>query len=529
MTLPPSGLALAGMLAFYVIAGLFGRDPWKGEDAIHIGATWNIIAHSDWLSPELAGRVFNEPPLYYWSAAITGKLFSWLLALHDAIRLASGLWIALALAALYYAGRELYGKERAAAAPLLLAGSTGLILHAHDAQPMLVALTAYCGTLAAITVFVRKPRLAAGYYGLSLAGCLLGAGIAPTLPLIAAGPLAIWLMHAERSAWRTCLLGWLIFIVLALPWPIALGILEPHRLNGWLLAEWAQLASTPTPLLALGSYLGRLPTLAFPAVFIAAWTLWLNRKRLIQHEIALPLAILALTLVMLVIAYHPQELPALLLLPPLALLATPGALALRRGATNALDWFAMMAFSFFVILAWVGWSALTLGWPQKLAQRTVILRPGFVGQIEPIAIATAVICTLWWFWMIFSTPRSPYRSLLHWAMGFTIFWALLTLLWLPWFDYGRSYRPVAQALARQLPREQGCLAEMNLGDTQRASIAYFSGLEAKRFRTDTPCEWLIVQNRTPTEITRNPAWQKVWEGSRPGERRERFTLYRKQP
>jgi hypothetical protein len=26
------------MLAFYVLAGLFGRDPWKGEDAIHIGA-----------------------------------------------------------------------------------------------------------------------------------------------------------------------------------------------------------------------------------------------------------------------------------------------------------------------------------------------------------------------------------------------------------------------------------------------------------------------------------------------------------
>ena len=209
--------------------------------------------------------------------------------------------------------------------------------------------------------------------------------------------------------------------------------------------------------------------------------------------------------------------------------SAPGALALRRGATNALDWFAMMAFSFFVILAWVGWSALTLGWPQKLAQRTVILRPGFVGQIEPIAIATAVICTLWWFWMIFSTPRSPYRSLLHWAMGFTIFWALLTLLWLPWFDFGRSYRPVAQALARQLSREQGCLAEMNLGDTQRASIAYFSGLEAKRFRADKPCEWLVVQNRTPAEISRNPAWEKVWEGSRPGERKERFTLYRKQP
>ena len=30
--LPPAGWTLAAMLAFYVLAGLFGRDPWKGED-----------------------------------------------------------------------------------------------------------------------------------------------------------------------------------------------------------------------------------------------------------------------------------------------------------------------------------------------------------------------------------------------------------------------------------------------------------------------------------------------------------------
>ena len=70
--LPPSGWMLAGMLAFYVLAGLFGRDPWKGEDAIHIGTAWHMLNYGDWLSPDLAGRPFNEPPLYYWSASLTG-------------------------------------------------------------------------------------------------------------------------------------------------------------------------------------------------------------------------------------------------------------------------------------------------------------------------------------------------------------------------------------------------------------------------------------------------------------------------
>ena len=58
--LPPSGWTLAAMLAFYVLAGLFGRDPWKGEDAIHIGTAWHMLQHGQWLTPELAGRAFQS-------------------------------------------------------------------------------------------------------------------------------------------------------------------------------------------------------------------------------------------------------------------------------------------------------------------------------------------------------------------------------------------------------------------------------------------------------------------------------------
>ena len=45
--LPPVGWVLAAMLAFYVLAGLFGRDPWKGEDAIHIGTAWHMLHYGD--------------------------------------------------------------------------------------------------------------------------------------------------------------------------------------------------------------------------------------------------------------------------------------------------------------------------------------------------------------------------------------------------------------------------------------------------------------------------------------------------
>lgn len=527
LTLPPSGWALAAMLAFFVLAGLFGRDPWKGEDAIHIAATWNILAHGDWLSPELAGRAFHEPPLYYWSAALTGKLLGALIPLHDAIRLASGVWVALALVALYYAGRELYGKDHAAASPLLLAGSTGLVINAHEAQPLLIALAAYCGTLAATTAFRRKPRPAGVFYGISLAGCLLGAGIALTLPLLAFGPLAVGLQAAGQRKWSGCLLGWLIFALLALPWPLLLGLYEPARLDGWLLAEGRQFTGGGSFFSAFGAYLGLLPYVAFPTVFVAGWTLWINRKDLRKVEITIPATLLVITLLLLVFAYRPKELPALLLLPPLALLATPGALILRRGAARAFEWFSMMSFTFFALLVWVGWSALTLGWPEQLAKRAVVLRPGFIGIFDWLAVVCALAFSLLWIWLMVTSPRSPYRSLVHWAMGFTTFWLLASLLWLPWFDYGRSYRPVAEAIARELPRDHGCVAERNLGDTQRASLAYFVGLETKPARAAAECQWLLVLDSPRAKATAGEGWTRVWQGSRPGDRKERFSLYRR--
>jgi 4-amino-4-deoxy-L-arabinose transferase-like glycosyltransferase len=527
--LPPAGWMLAAILAFYVLAGLFGRDPWKGEDAIHIGTAWHMFHYSDWLSPDLAGRPFHEPPLYYWSAALTGKIFGWLLPMHEAMRLASGIWVTLTLMGLYYAGRELYGQDSAAASPLLLAGCAGLLFHAHDAQPMLIALAAYSGGLGALATIGRKPRLTGIYYGLAIAGCLLGTGIAPTLPLLAMAPLAWWLSPDRPKALHTLAIGLGIGALLILPWPALLLILEPSRFHGWLATELTPL-KTPFSFSGAGKFLAMLPWFAFPVLPLAGWTLWTRRKELRATPQLLPLAFLVTTLLMLALAFRPREIPALLLLPPLALLATPGALSLRRGAANAFDWFAMMTFSLFVSLIWLAWSAMALGWPERLARRVIVLRPGFVGEFDLSDFIVGLAATAWWIWLILTAPRSPYRSLTHWALGFTTMWLLATTLILPWFDYGKSYRPVAQAIARALPDGHGCLAERGLSDAQRASLSYFAEIEPASVETAAgkACDWLLVGGDTRQELAA-PAgsWSKVWEGSRPGDRREKFRLFRR--
>lgn len=529
--LPPAGWILASMLAFYVLAGLFGRDPWKGEDAIHIGAAWHMLQFSDWLSPNIAGRAFHEPPLYYWSAALTGKLFGGLLPMHEAMRLASGIWVMLALMGLYYAGRELYGQSSAAASPLILAGCVGLLLHAHDAQPMLIALAAYSGGLGALATIGRKPRLTGIFYGLALAVCLLGTGISPTLPLLAMAPIAWWLAPDRTKALHTLVIGLAIAGLLILPWPLLLLNFEPSRFHGWLATELAPL-KTPFSFPGAGRFLSLLPWFAFPALPLAAWTMWTLRKQRLAHPQLLPLSFFLVTLLMLALAYRPGEIPALLLLPPLALLATPGALTLRRGAANAFDWFAMMTFSVFAAFIWLCWSAMALGWPTKLASRVVILRPGFVGELDYSDLLVGLVATAWWVWLIITAPRSPYRSLTHWTMGFTTLWLLATTLILPWFDYGKSYRPVAQAIVKALPKDHGCLAERGLSKTQLASLEYFIEITPVSYRSTAgkSCEWLLVSGNDRHELAApGTEWTMTWEGQRPGQRSEKFRIFRRSP
>lgn len=526
LQLPPGGWVLAALLAFYVIAGLVGRDPWKGEDAIHINVAWQMLSTGQWLVPKLAGQFFYEPPLYYWSAALSGALFGGWFALHDAIRLASGFWIALALVGQYYAGRELYGQDSAAASPLLLAGCVGLTLHAHDAQPLLIALTAYTGALGGLAALGRKPHLTGLFYGLALAACLLGAGIAPTLPLLALAPLACYLSPRPKHALLSVLIALALASVLIAPWFVALSALDEQYLNEWLRIEWEPLTA-PFSLSGVGQFMGLLPWFAFPVLPLALWTLWLRRRQWREAAVVLPLALWILTSLLLAWVYRPRELPALLLLPSLALLATPGVLALKRGAHAAFDWFAITCFSLFGGLVWLCWSAMMLGWPARLSARVFILRPGFAAVFDGMALLLAIVATLAWLWLITTAPRSPYRSLTHWTLGLTIFWLTATTLIMPWFDYGKSYRPVAEAIDRHLPAANKCWVAVGLTDTQRASLSYFIGINplSTRHAAADHCPWWVSVG--DSNLPANTFAQPLWEGRRAGGRREIFRLYQR--
>lgn len=532
ITLPPSGWVLAVLLVTYIFTGLIGHDPWKHDDAISIGVVYDMVSSGNWLVPHLAGSPYPDAPLYYWTAAITAHLFSWLLPVHDAARLASGAFTLLALEFILLAARELHGREYAAAAPLILAGSIGFLFHAHEAQPMLAALTAHTAAYCALTLMPRRPALATVTLGVSIALGFLANGLLPVLTLL---PVTVCSLVQSDSKTRNAVLiatALGLACLLSSFWLIPLGLVSPQSLSKFLHSEWDAATQAVPPVSNTLRYLNLLLWYAWPALPLAAWAFWSKRRVLGSKPLALPISSFLMVLLLLGLNVEVRSSAALLLLPPLVLLAVPGVATLRRGAASAFDWFGMMTFTFFVALVWIAWSAMVFGWPGRLARQAVSLEPGFVGHFNLFAFSVSILATAIWFWLIVTSPRSPMRGIMHWMSGLTVFWLLIAALWMPWIDYGKSYRLVSASLAGTLPAKYDCIANANVPDSILASLDYFDGIrtislknaEAKR------CHWLLVQGEA-RELTSalSASWKKVWDGGRPADRREseKFHLYRR--
>jgi len=523
---PTTALAVPAtvlLCAVWLLAGTVGHDPWKTDDVLHLDVALGM-ARGDWLVPRVAGDPWLvSPPLYHWVAALCGKLLEGLLPWHDAARLASVLFGALSLASLSRAARQLLGASAALAAPLLAIGTLGLLVPLHEAQPAIVGIAGFAMSLSGLSVWRQAPLRGGLMFGAGVGIGFLGAGIESGSIQLATG-----LALAAHPAWRTprSLGAWLaavsMVLVLVLPWPLLLRQHAPALFDIWWTAERERLTSRG------GFSLNHLQLLAWaswPVLPLAAWTLWLERRHLAKPEFALLLAATAAALCAFVTgaARTTALLPALV---PLTLLAAAGAGRLRRGAANAFDWFGMMTFTLIAALIWLGGIAILTGEPARVAKNFSKPAPGFIAEASPIAIVLAVAVSVGWIAAMLRTPRSPWRAAARWSVGLTTSWLLLVALWLPWIDYGKSYRKVSADFRVGLGSHPGCIARRGLGLAQRASLDYFNGIHTVGGNRAGDCRHMIAQV-TPGTTQDLPGWTLIRETSRPGEKGESLRLYRR--
>ena len=521
LTLPPTPAVLALIALAFIAPGLVEHDPWKSFDAIGIEIAHQMHLSGDWVVPRLAGEPWlDDPPLYHWSALAFGKALGWAIPFHSAARLASGLWLAIALVFLYRLGD--------AAAPLLLIGSIGLFVHAHEAIPDLAGLAAACAAFAVLPRAHERPWLRGAAFGAALGAAALAANwIVP-----AALAVAVAAAHVACAPWRTAralpflLAATLAAVLVAGSWPFVLGQRAPDLLATWWSIATHTRGAWPQN---LRYFLVAASWFTWPAWPLAAWALWALRRHLLATRLFVPAVALALTFAGIVVAGPAQDVTVLALLPPLVLLGAEGAQLLRRGAAAALDWFAVMNFTFFGALIWLAYVALMTGVPPKIHQNLFKTAPGFEPQFALAGFVLALALTLGWLYVAFYTAPSPMRGVTRWAAGVALLWGTFAALHMPWADYQKSYRNVALQLRSNVPADAGCIAGINLGVTQRASLSYHAGLRTVPFDATRPdaCRLLLVQGR-PQDERDGPdaAWTKLADVGRPADKSERFRLYR---
>ena len=515
----------------WLLPGLAGHDPWKSDEAIVFGVISEMVRTGDWTQFRIAGEAFLEKaPLFLWTAAALGKALGGLIPLHDAARLAAGLYMALTLGLLSLAAMELLGERAVRMSVLLFIGCLGLLIRAHEMTTDLAGLTGMALALYGLCLAPRKPVPGGVAAGLGTGLAFLGDGFLPVammLTLLAMLPLVS--VH-----WRTR--GYAITaglaIACALPvaaiWPLALAMGAPTALQGWL--EFLANASLPFDISGIVYYLRILPWYAWPAWPLAAWTIWRARRNLAERrELQLPLVAFIAFFLAISIFGESREVNAMPLLLPLTLLGVASLESIPRGAASALDWFGMTTFFLFAAMLWVGWVAAITGSPDFAAawlQREV---PGFSYRFNFLAFSMAALLTLIWLVVVARSLRSTRRAVVNWTAGITMLWMLVMTLGVPLVDQARSYRAVSSRIVLSLPRDFTCVARRNVGDAQRALLDYFVNLTT--VREDSPaasrCRALLVQAAPLHTPDLGPEWTEAWRGSRPGDRNELFILYRR--
>jgi 4-amino-4-deoxy-L-arabinose transferase-like glycosyltransferase len=219
------------------------RYAWIARDMAETG---------DWVTPRLYGKPwFEKPPLYYWGAAISFKLFG---VSEAAARLPSAISALLATLAMTWLAWRIYGGETARWLLLLLPTTVGMIGFSHAAatdMPFSAMLTIAMVCAAAVIGLVpghsrrdgsqhsldpagdeastlRDDRAVAGrrWLALILFGFFLGLAVlakGPAAIILCGGAIFFWALFTKR--WRDALrllhpAAITAFCVTALPWYI---------------------------------------------------------------------------------------------------------------------------------------------------------------------------------------------------------------------------------------------------------------------------------------------------------------------
>jgi 4-amino-4-deoxy-L-arabinose transferase-like glycosyltransferase len=215
------------LLLLFIAGALFvnlGNLPLFDEDeGAYAEVTREMLETGNFLTPRLEGKpFFHKPPMIYWTQALSVRLFG----LNEfAFRLPSAIASLVWAVLLFYFVRRYVGRQTAWFAAFFLVTSiqTGVITKAAIADALLNLFI--CLTMFAIYAHFKTGKrryMLAAFLGMGL-GFITKGPIALAIPVVVS--FIFYLLNKRFTEWlKTAFnpLGWFLFLIIALPWYLAL-------------------------------------------------------------------------------------------------------------------------------------------------------------------------------------------------------------------------------------------------------------------------------------------------------------------
>ncbi len=558
-TLKLPRLVLFALASAYIVAGLFGRDPWKTDDVLSLATMISALKGdgAGWLVPHIGTlELAQDGPLVTWVGALFIYFLGPWLGDISASRIVNVLWFSVTMISIWYGtyllGRRTeaqplalpfggeptvkdYGRLLADTAALLWLATIGILQRLHETSVVPANLAFQAMVFYSLARMLDKPKMGAACLAVALAGCFMTRAWPGVIPVLFAVLLAL---HPRSGlyALRKWILGALgLACVLVLFWWIPTERLHPEWFNAWV--HWnASHFGIPDYETALRP-LRDLPWFLWPIWPLACLAIWQWRRWITAPHIWIPLAVVLGALFTLPLLNNSGEPEYVLFATPLAVLAAFALPTMRRGVINTLDWFALMCFSVTILCVWIGWAALHFKIPKQISLNIARLTTGYEPHIVWWSVIAAMAATACWvgivLWRLKSNPSVLWRGSMLCASGVTITWVLLVLLWMPAVDYVRSYRPMSSEIKQLLttlsntPGQLACLRAQGLGIGAQASLYVFDNIQ---ITYDTQCPF-VLQQTTRQKLAEGLAGYSdnasvLWVGSRGADRFDRYRILR---
>ncbi len=460
------------MLIAYVLCGIMGKTPWRGEDAVAFGMALSFSQH---LGIDSLQMVANAQVAEYgliWFALL-GLFIRFLPFLSAPVAAAIPVVASLLLAVYALWQTTFYLAKTSAAQPLnlalggqpqpiayaravadgavlLLLATLGIALPLHEMTALSFQFTLLSTVLAGLSLSLYHEHRRIAYAVISVSLILLGASIG----LYSTVTVCIWLLLLMRLPAWTFLYKALPILLLSAVLGVSLPFFWAYYLNqthyvdalwAWNLAQFGWISYD-----RLKWLLSNLWFITWPALPFALVALWRWRKHWHTAHIGLGLSFISVMLCSLLTHTQVTQAHLMAIVPGALILAAFLLPALPRIWMNAIDWFGIMALSFSIALCWLMWIAMTFGWPADLSRNIMRLAPGLNLDIRWFNVLIASLATLLWVfvvrWRALSAKTVIWRGAVIWSAGSLTIWVLIGTLFMPWLNHVKTYKPVALAL-----------------------------------------------------------------------------------